>query len=365
MFAGTEYGLYVSFDKGENWNRWTSGYPTVSTYDLVIHPREHDLVIGTFGRAIWVLDNIVPLRNVARSEGKVLNEKIMAVTPEEGIMASTKNLPGYYYMGDAVFQGSNREIEAPIICYAKEEKQEKAKVEIISSEGMVVKNFEADLKRGFNRLSWRFDRNQMPMAGQITRPSPTTDQERSRFFRGMGGASVIPGDYIVKVSYDGAESVSAIKVSGDPRLPSPNTDAMKANYSQADRLSERVKELNAQYQKFFDFGTTVTKVEEFARKSKQFEESIKDFHPALKEKYDALERKLSSRPDGLFSKINGARVLTTATDVLSETEKTSVNEATASLDEAVRLIGDFLDKEIPAYRENLAKKQVPVEAVIK
>jgi len=50
-FLGTEYGLYVTIDGGEQWTKWTNGYPTVSTMDLVVHPREHDLVIGTFGRS--------------------------------------------------------------------------------------------------------------------------------------------------------------------------------------------------------------------------------------------------------------------------------------------------------------------------
>ncbi|RMG57018.1 MAG: hypothetical protein D6722_25505, partial [Bacteroidetes bacterium] len=54
VFLGTEYGLYVSIDRGQNWSRWTHGYPTVSTMDMKIHPRESDLVIGTFGRAAYV-----------------------------------------------------------------------------------------------------------------------------------------------------------------------------------------------------------------------------------------------------------------------------------------------------------------------
>ena len=167
------------------------------------------------------------------------------------------------------------------------------------------------------------------------------------------------------MSYYGAESISSIKVSGDPRLPLPNIEVMKENYSRADRISERVREMNSVYQKFFDFGTTVTKVEELARKSKPLAESIKEFHPGVKERYDGIERKLSSRPDGLFTKINGARVLTTATDALSEAEKKTVEEATAALEESYKLLSDFLEKEVPAYQENLAKKMVPVEAVIK
>ena len=75
MFAGTEFGLYVSIDEGKNWTKWTNGYPTVSTYDLAIHPREHDLVIATFGRALWVLDDIRPLREMARIVSRCQSKK--------------------------------------------------------------------------------------------------------------------------------------------------------------------------------------------------------------------------------------------------------------------------------------------------
>ena len=69
MFLGTDDGLYISFDAGKNWQKYTHGFPTVSVKDLVIHPREHDLVIGTFGRAAWVLDDIRPMRHYAKTKG--------------------------------------------------------------------------------------------------------------------------------------------------------------------------------------------------------------------------------------------------------------------------------------------------------
>ncbi|MCZ8216568.1 MAG: hypothetical protein O9262_10040, partial [Cyclobacteriaceae bacterium] len=65
MFLGTENGLFVSIDGAKNWTKWTNGYPAgVPTIDMVIHPREHDLVIGTFGRALYVFDDIRPLREM-------------------------------------------------------------------------------------------------------------------------------------------------------------------------------------------------------------------------------------------------------------------------------------------------------------
>ena len=81
-------------------------------------------------------------------------------------MASTKNLPGYYFRGDAIYEGANRDIAAILTCYVNEDKNEKVKIEIADNDGIVVRNFESDVKKGFNRISWRFDKNPMPSAGQ-------------------------------------------------------------------------------------------------------------------------------------------------------------------------------------------------------
>jgi len=140
---------------------------------------------------------------------------------------------------------------------------------------------------------------------------------------------------------------------------------MKQNYKRADEISLKIKDLNALYQKFFECTTLITKVDDLAKKNQPLAESVKDFHPQLKGKYDGLERKLTSRPDGLFNKINGSRVLTTATDVLTETEEKSVSAALTSLDEASKLLNEFLNTDWPAYQTSLSNKQVSVEAVIK
>ncbi|MDA9646787.1 hypothetical protein N9S93_01845, partial [Flavobacteriaceae bacterium] len=68
LFLGTDDGLYISIDKGDKWTKWTEGFPTVSVKDLIIHPRENDLIIGTFGRAAWILDDIRPIRAIAKDK---------------------------------------------------------------------------------------------------------------------------------------------------------------------------------------------------------------------------------------------------------------------------------------------------------
>jgi photosystem II stability/assembly factor-like uncharacterized protein len=364
MFAGTEYGLYVSFDKGETWNKWTSGYPTVSTYDMVIHPREDDLIIGTFGRSVWIIDDINPLRGVAHSNGQVLNEKIAGFKTPAAVMASTRNLPGYYWRGDAMYEGTNRDIAAIITCYINEQKDEKLKVEISDNNGVVVRNFESDVKKGFNRLSWRFDKNPMPNAGQINRGNQGDQENRGRQFRGSGG-NVIPGEYTLKLSYNGSSATTKVLVNNDPRLPLPDTSAMSSNIRRADDISRGIKEINTLYQKFSECSSLITKVDDLTKKDKAFAESVKDFHNQLKTKYDGIDKKLTGRPEGLFAKINGYRVLSTATKQLTQDEEKAISEAKRALDEATGLMNDFMNTDWGAYQKNLENKQVSLDVIIK
>lgn len=365
MFAGTEYGLYVSFDKGETWNKWTEGYPTVSTYDMVIQPRESDLVIGTFGRSVWVIDNIIPLREVAASGTKVLNEKIKIFNSPQAFYASRKNLPGYYYRGDAMFEGDNREIAAVLTFYANEEKPEKALIEITDSSGIVMKNIEAEVKKGFNRISWKLDKNPAPYAGQINKGNQNYEKEsRARFLRNSG-IIVIPGGYNITVNYNQSGSTAGLKVAYDPRLPAPDINIMRQNYKRADSIGSRINELNSLYQRFFDCNSDIAKVEEASHKNIAFADAVREFQSAMKEKFDSIDTKLTSRPDGFFSKINESRVLTTATGKLTDNEEKKVNDAISALDNASKLMDDFLNKDWVNYRKNLAGKTISMEDILK
>ena len=76
LFAGTEFGIFVTFDKGESWHRMKNGLPTVPVFDIQIHPRDHDLILATHGRSIWVMDNISALE---KWDDKVLTSDVKVV----------------------------------------------------------------------------------------------------------------------------------------------------------------------------------------------------------------------------------------------------------------------------------------------
>jgi photosystem II stability/assembly factor-like uncharacterized protein len=116
LFLGTDDGLYISIDKGVKWTKWTEGFPTVPVKDLVIHPREHDLVIGTFGRAAWILDDIRPLRALAK-EQNLLQKTVHLFEPPRAYQAAYQQPTGSRFGGDALFNGENRKSGARFSYY--------------------------------------------------------------------------------------------------------------------------------------------------------------------------------------------------------------------------------------------------------
>ena len=108
MFLGTESGLYVSIDEGANWQKWKEGYPTVSTMDMVIHPRDHDLVVGTFGRAAYVFDDIRPLRALAQNGPALLEQPLHLFPVPDAYLASYREAPGTRFAAEGGFSGENR-----------------------------------------------------------------------------------------------------------------------------------------------------------------------------------------------------------------------------------------------------------------
>lgn len=360
MFAGTEYGLYVSFDGGDTWNRWTSGYPTVSTYDMVIHPREHDLVIGTFGRALWVLDDIRPLRALAREGNRLLRSRIAAFETPEAYMVSLKNLPGYYFYGDAMYRGDNRETGAMISFYAAE--AGKVAVDIKDATGKTVKTTEIDAARGFNRFTWRFDRDALPQASYPT-AQEQQDPRTARNYRNYGGM-VIPGNYTLTMKKDGEAAETRVKVNPDPRMTAPDTDALKRNLARAEAFAIRINELNEKLKAIGDIRESLAKSDNLISRDPDFANAVSGIHKTVKEEFTRLNEAFSRRPDGLISRINGYRSIMMASGILSHQEEKAMSDAEGAMEEALKMVNGFIDRTWSDYTEALRKVTLTSDRVI-
>ena len=218
MFAGTEFGLYVSIDEGKNWTKWTNGYPTVSTYDLAIHPREHDLVIATFGRALWVLDDIRPLREMARNAGTANQKSLQLYPVPDAYLANVKEGAGTRFTGNAIYKGDNRPYGASISYYLKEltkkagsqllPETDTVKIDVLNAKGEVVRHMIQMGTKGVNRIYWELNKDgiRAPIM-----PKPKKEQTPGP------GLYVLPGTYTVRIKYGAFADSATVKVLADPR----------------------------------------------------------------------------------------------------------------------------------------------------
>ena len=261
LFLGTDDGLYISTNTGKKWTKWTEGFPTVPVKDLVIQPREHDLIIGTFGRAAWVLDDIRPLRAIAN--GKIASKKLALFAPPTAYQAANQQPTGSRFGADAMYQGENRKRGAMISYYInkplEKKKKESAKNEELDSkeDENTVKydsiqleifdgarqirtlKFKTPKESGIHKTSWYLREKGVARASRRIRKSSSEP----------GGVSVKPGTYRLKMTYGEEVSEQNIKVEFDPRLQISQTainqkyDASKELESYQEKIAAVVKQL--------------------------------------------------------------------------------------------------------------------------
>jgi photosystem II stability/assembly factor-like uncharacterized protein len=293
LFLGTEFGLWVSQDGGKSWMKWTQGIPTVSVMGLAIHPREHDLVIATHGRGLYVIDDVRPLRTLSDD----LQKKPLHLfsIPDAQQYRSAQGA-GMRSPGDADFRGRTRPYGAlvtyslngpglphpdaekererkegeradkakpkaapqeagappqpeggkPLAGTTEEPKREeggdegrgrgkgpKTKIEILDASGKVIRTFDGPAKLGVNRAAW-----DLRLDAPRRIPRKVDPGEENEFRRGRG-ADVLPGIYTVRVTYGGHKAEGPVNVLADPRFQIPR-EAREANFKAIRRATNLV-----------------------------------------------------------------------------------------------------------------------------
>lgn len=239
LFLGTEHGLYVSFDYGKNWEQWKHDYPAVATQDLKIHPIEHDLIIGTFGRAAYILDDIRPLREYALRGKTTFDKKLRAFENPIAYQVSTLRPRGQRFYADSYFVGDNRTTAARINVWfkvegAKEKKEEKkAKLSLINGANDTIRVMKFEPDTALNVIQWNYD------SKGIAWPSRKESKEEVL----GGGYSVAPGKYKVVVEWEGDKDSSFVEIRYDPRS-SFNKEAFEKGKQEHIQVTNAMQRLN-------------------------------------------------------------------------------------------------------------------------
>ncbi len=231
IFVGTEQGLWVSLDNGITYQQFKNGYPSVSTYDMAIQEREADLVIATFGRALWILDDIRPLRKLAANKGQLFSKKITAFDAPQSYQARIKMAAGIEYSTYGSYEGENRRTGAALSFFVnktatdtgKNKIADTATVRIFDANNTQVRMLRAKADTGFNRFYWGMEGKGIRSAGGGGRGGGGGGGRRGGGGAGAnepGGLPVDPGTYKVVVSLgrDLSDSMM-VTVNDDPNAP--------------------------------------------------------------------------------------------------------------------------------------------------
>lgn len=379
LFLGTDDGLYISLNAGSTWTKWTAGFPTVSVKDLVIHPREHDLVIGTFGRAAWVLDDIRPLRAMANG---ALSQKLALFKPPTAYQAAYQQPTGSRFGADALYNGENRRFGAMISYYinrpakkkevpAKDKKKRKKKSKEVKKESKPTVKYDSiklevydgtrlirTLKRkapkenGIHRTYW-FMREK-----GVARPSRTIRKQRNE----PSGVRVKPGTYRLKMYFGDQVSEQDITVSYDPRLKMSASaineiyTASKELEKDQEKMAGVLKQLAESKKIANEFKSKLAKADK-----KKYKDQIKASGSIVK-KIDGLvaiflgkidrRQGITRNPEVTVNQRfgNARRYIASRKGNLTNTERQLIKQFKDAMNEAISKVNTFFDKDWKNYK---------------
>lgn len=211
LYLGTELGLFISLDGGTSWALFKgANFPDqVAVRDIVVHPRDHDLVLATHGRGIWIIDDITPLRALTP---RTL-EQDTAFLPARPSALGVQGWEGWSD-GDAEYDAPMPVGGALISYYLKKRHIfGELKLEVLDAQGKVVGTLPSGKRRGINRVPW-----------EMRLKAPRMPAAASGGWGAMRGPRLPDGAYTVRMTKDGKVTTAPLVVIPDPRLPHSRED---------------------------------------------------------------------------------------------------------------------------------------------
>jgi photosystem II stability/assembly factor-like uncharacterized protein len=349
LFLGTEFGLWVSVDGGKNWAQFKGNhFPAVAVRDLAIQPRDNDLVLATHGRGIWIVDDIVPLRNLTNDTLSQEVAFISARPVQQRIEGS-----GGWANGDAVFVGDNPP-DAAVITYYQRERHlfGKMKIEILDSNGRVIDEVPASKRPGLNRVTWSMREKppRVPPAAQIA-------------FAGTRGPRLVPGDYTVRLTKAGKSYETKLTIGLDRRAKFTLEDR-KAQFDAAMNVRDLFNDESALMDRITFLRRDVAKTGAAIGDGDPLRKNIKSFDDEI----ENVRKKIVATKEG--GAITGEERLREHTDQLygavlsyegkpSDYQTAYIGALRHELDDVTKEFDQLLTKDLPALNDSLKTKGRP------
>lgn len=376
LFAGTERGAYVSFNRGAHWNKIKSNFPIVPVDDIAIHPRENDLIFATHGLSIWILDNITPLEKLSK---EILAADIHLFDIRPATIFNPYSNKGN--LGHKSFAGKNPPFGAIITYYLKskpekekevkttatikKERPDKAvttkkdgvKITILDQSGNIIRELDGTCEVGINRINW-----------DLRYPPAVPIEEGQMPFRGPPrGPFALPGEYKVKLTVGDKEMTKIFQVEEDPLVDITPSDrkaqqeaVLKLNklYASADAASKaldnikkQIDNLKKNFKKLPDIPESITSsVEKITKEAEGIQEQIRGSRETRTRRITPLIR-LISRLSSSINSYSGPP---------SPPQKEKIEEAEKELKPLIERVNNLINQAIPDLNKQMNQHNIPL-----
>jgi hypothetical protein len=264
--------------------------PNVSVHDIIVHPRENDLILATHGRSIWIFDDATPIQQMTP---RILSSNAYLFSVRPALRFASRF--SRYGIGDKVFTGPNPPSGALITYYLKDKLDEKAtlKVQIFDRDGKLVQDIERPSReKGLNRTSWN-----LRLGGPEVRRPPT--EEQLAFGFAARGPQALPGTYTVRLTVNDKVYEEKVEVKLDPAITSSLAELQETQTMQL-KLRDMQSNLNLALRFLDSLKQQLTQTQ--ATMKTLSKEPDKDLMKALEDyikTVDTLSDRLAARNEGL------------------------------------------------------------------
>lgn len=312
LYAGTSRGVFASFDRGASWQSLRLNMPASPIYDLEIQPQAGDLLVVAHGRGVWVLDDLTPIRELAKGRGSALY-----LFPLRTAYRMATNAPVNVFTKPPLpvneFIGPNPAYGA-LVSYYVQQPAKAVSIDVLDANGRLVRHLSGDDapgKAGINRTSWDLHEN-----GPVKWHGTFKDNQGPDT-----GADVVPGTYTIRVRANGRTSEQSVVVRADPRDPS-TPEQMQARYAFLRELNDELSGVDTMLN--------------------SIDTQLKDATPARRAQLLAFQAKLTYNPQNVEDLRGQAKLREHLVDLIGRVGPTSFQTPTQpDLDYAAQLKTEY------------------------
>ncbi len=363
LFLGNEIGVYFSIDRGEHWVRLKNNLPTVPVDDIVVHPRENDLVLGTHGRGVWIMADITPLEEltnqVLASSAHLFSVRTATIYNIDGrqgwspaVFAAPEPTRGAiirYYVRDDLspedtVSGTQQDGDGPRAGMERRDREDDGvKISILDTGGETIRELEGSGSAGGHQVVWDL------------RLAPPYEAEPGQGGGGGGfrsraprGPTVLPGTYTVRLEAAGKTQTTAVDVRGDPRIQISRVD-----------LEARQRAMMSAYQLAkpnYDAGRAIRRLNRQLDDVRQLIREANDVPESVSEQVDSLRSELRQLQQDLQRAAGGAGAafsIEASTMRPTADQLWQIEQSWEQLPGVVEKINEVVETKMPALYDTL------------